>query len=354
MLKETILDEAIDPTVPDTWRASLVGEECEAYLCHMRLGHEPLPMKGRIRHLLDDGNMHEDDIVNRLVNGGFDVLYTGSEQLYVHCIDQDGIVINGHPDGVLKNVPKSLHSLDWADDGFSWDSTFHLLEITAPNNFAFKRYYNEHLRGVNWRKFVQTHLYIGSEELRDRMRCAVVIVKDKMTSTLYEEGLTYDHNVIDQTVEKLKRVNELVAGGKVSPARCIDWHRKSCRFRHLCFSDEEEPIPTGVGYLDADKLLEASQIREAVNSYLEAKSLEKEGKELNEEARTYLGEILDQYGVEGMFVDDIKIKWTGSRWSGIDTDTLKLKYPEIYQEVHIEKPTHFVSVLKPRGRSSDG
>jgi len=348
LLKETLLDEAVDPTVPDTWRASLVGEECETYLCRMRLGHQPLPMKGRVRHLLDDGNMHEDDVVNRLKNGGLDVLYTGDEQLYVHCVSQDGIVVNGHPDGVLRNVPKDLQKLDWADETFSWDSVYHLLEITAPNNFAFKRYYQEHLRGVNYRKFVQTHLYLGSEELRDRMRCSVVIVKDKMTSTLYEEGLTYDQSVIDTTIEKLKRVNALVAARKVSTQRCVDWHRKSCRFRELCFGSEEEEIPLGVGFLDADKLLEAVQLHEALDSYSKGKEFEVEGKELVEEARAYFGEILDQYGAEGMFIVQTKVKWTNSKWSGIDSDTLRLKYPEVYNEVHLEKPTHFISVLRTR------
>lgn len=349
MLKETIQDEVINPVVSNTWRASEAGELCEAYLCHMRLGHQPLAMKGRIRHLLDDGNMHEDDIVNRIKNGGIDVMYTGNNQLFVHCVNQDGIVINGHPDGLLRNVPVDLRKLDWQDEHFSWDSAWHLLEITAPNNFAFKRYYQEHLRGVNWRKFVQTHLYLGSEELRERVRCAVVVVKDKMTSTLYEEGLTYDKSVVDETVEKLKRVEALVAKGEVSSMRCTDWHKQSCRFRHLCFGEaEEEDRTSGIGYLDAVKLLEVVQLREALDSYIQGKEFESMGKEMAEEARAYLGEILDQYGAEGMFIDQTKVKWTNSRWSGIDTDTLKLKHPAVYEEVHVEKPVRFVSVLKVR------
>ncbi len=349
MLKETIQDEVINPVVGNTWRASEAGELCEAYLCHMRLGHQPLPMKGRIRHLLDDGNMHEDDVVNRLKNGGLDVLYTGDNQLYVHCMNGDGVIINGHPDGVLRNVPSDLRNLDWADEHFSWDSAFHLLEITAPNNFAFKRYYQEHLRGVNYRKFVQTHLYLGSEELRDKMHCAVVIVKDKMTSTLYEEGLTYDKSVVDETVEKLKRVEGLVSAGKVSTMRCVDWHKQSCRFRHMCFGEEQdESFPIGVGFVDADKLLEVSQIREALDSYVQGKEFESMGKEMTEEARAYIGELLDQYGVEGMFIGSTKAKWTNSKYSGIDTDTLKVRFPQVYEEVHYEKPTRFVSILKAR------
>ena len=348
MLKETLQDEIVDPVVGAAWRASEVGESCEAYLCHTRLGHQPLPMKGRIRHLLDDGNMHEDDIVRRLKNGGLDVLYTGEEQLYVHCVKYKDIIINGHPDGVLRRVPADLHQLDWADEHFSWDSTFHLLEITAPNNFAFKRYWHEHLRGVNWRKFVQTHLYLGSEELRDKMRCAVVVVKDKMSSTLYEEGLTFDGAVIDQTIEKLMRVTDLVAGGKVASMRCTDWHKDACKFRHLCFADVDmqgdENTSTTSGFLDADKLLEASQLHEALDAYVQGKEYESLAKELLPESRAYFGDVIDQYNAEGLIILGRKVKWTNSKYSGIDIDVLKAKYPAVYEEVYYSKPTTFITV----------
>ena len=350
MLRETIKDEVVDPVITDIWRASEVGELCEAYLCHVRLGNQPAKMPGRIRHLLDDGGLHEKDIVNRLKQGGFDTLYTGDDQLYVHCVDGD-VRINGHPDGLLRNIPEDLRRLDWADERFSWDSVYYLLEITAPNTFAYQRYSQEHLRGVNWRKFVQTHLYLGSEELRDKAHCAVVVVKNKMTSALYEEGLTYDKSIVDTTVEKLKRVEELVARNEVSSMRCSDWHKDNCKFRHLCFAEnevEDRTLPTH-GFLDADKLLEAQQLREALDAYVQGKEYESLAKELNEESRRYFGEIIDQYDAEGIFVNQRKVKWTNSSWSGIDTETLKLKYPDIYEEVHIVKPTHFISVGRGKG-----
>lgn len=350
MLKETIKDESIEPAVGDTWGASLAGEQCETYLCHMRMGHQPLPMAGRVRHLLDDGNMHEDDIVARLRVGGFDILYTGDNQLYLHCVRCDGIVINGHPDGVLRNVPLDLRTLDWADEHFSWDGTYQLLEITAPNHFAFQRYYQEHLKGVNWRKFVQTHLYLGSEELRPKMRCCVVIVKDKMTSTLYEEGLSFDQTIIDQTVEKLKRVEANVAIGRVPTMRCSDWHKESCRFRHICFGEEQEEHVLNEGFLDAAQLAEAVQLQEALDAYTQGKEFESASKDLTTSARDYIGEILDQHGAVGMHIGPAKAKWTTSKFSGIDGDTLKTKYPSIYEEVHYTHPTRFVSITRPRGK----
>jgi hypothetical protein len=344
VLKETLLAEVVNPVVSDIWRASEAGEPCEAYLCHMRLGHQPLPMEGRVRHLLDDGNMHEDDIVQRLKDSGLNILHTGEDQLYVHCVEGP-INISGHPDGMIKGVPEELRHLDWTDGGFSWDSPYHLLEITAPNTFAFERYGKEHLRGVNFRKFVQTHLYLGSRELRDKMHCAVVEVKNKMTSALYEEGLTFDQSVVDQTIERLKSVEELVAHGKVSSVRCRDWHKKLCKFRHLCFAEVEgDTVLRTAGFLDADKLLEAQQLREALDAYVQGKEYEQLAEELTLQSRAYFGEIIDQYEAEGIFVDGRKIKWVNSSWSGIDTETLKIKYPTVYEEVHIIKPTHYVGV----------
>ncbi len=349
MLKETIRDEVVEPVISDMWRASEAGEECEAYLCHTRLGHQPLPMKGRIRHLLDDGNVHEDDVVARIKNGGIDAQYTGDNQLYVHCVNEDGVIINGHPDGLLHKVPEDLRKLDWQDENFSWDSDWHLLEITAPNTFSFSKYYTAHLRGVNWRKFVQTHLYLGSEELCDRMRCAVVVVKNKMTSELYEEGLSYDKTVVTQTIEKLKRVQDYVARGEVSPMRCSDWHKDTCKFRHMCFSEEDLATRTPLeGLLDADKMLESRELHEALDSFMRGKEFLEVGKDLTEEAKAYFADILDSYGKQAVLIGQRKAKWTDSHWSGIDSDTLQLKYPVVYDEVHITKPTHFISVVAAR------
>jgi hypothetical protein len=349
LLKETILDEVVEPVISDMWRASEAGEECEAFLCHTRLGHQPLPMKGRIRHLLDDGNVHEDDVVARLKNGGIDAQYTGNDQMYVHCVNEGGVIINGHPDGLLHKIPVELRKLDWVDEHFSWDSDYHLLEITAPNTFSFAKYFIAHLEGVNPRKFVQTHLYLGSEELYDKMHCAVVIVKNKMTSELYEEGLTFNQAVIDRTIEKLKHVQDLVAKNQVSAKRCTDWHKDTCKFRQYCFNEEELTARAPIaGLLDADKLLESVELHQALDNFLQGKEFKDMGEGLIEEAKAYFADILDSYGKEAVLIGQKKAKWSDSHWSGIDSDTLELKYPTIYEEVHITKPTHFISVVGAR------
>jgi len=342
MLKETLQDEVIDPTISDVWRASLVGEPCEAYLCHTRLGHQPSKMEARVRHLLDDGKMHEGDVVARLINGGIDVRDAGEDQPYVHCIDGP-VKINGHPDGTLHNVPKELQKLDWADENFKW-TKHQVLEITANNGNVFRKYATEHMRGVNWRKYVQTHLYVGSIELRELTNYSVIVVKNKANSALYEEGLTYDKKIVDAVVEKLLRVEDLCSKGKVSSMRCDDWHMNTCRFAYLCYPNVVEELKPvmGKGFLDGEKLLEVQDLRDALALY----DLSKSHKIDYEESRAMMAEILDNYECEGVIIDGRKVVWQDSHYSGINNDMLKTNYPKVWEDVRVSKPTRFVSVRR--------
>ena len=133
------------PEVSSTFRASSAGE-CETFLCHERLGHEPAPFTGRVRHMLQDGVTHEHDIISRLRSAGITVLHSYVEgQAEVHCSSDP--LVSGHPDGVL-DIPKSREfTLDYADENFS-PSRFMLLEVTAPGHFTFLRLERSHLREI--------------------------------------------------------------------------------------------------------------------------------------------------------------------------------------------------------------
>ena len=107
MLKELIALDETHPEVSQVWRASEVGE-CETYLGHVRLGHEALPMPGRVKHLLHDGNVHERDVVTHLNAKGFRVLHsciTGQMSVQTDI----GLRVFGHPDGIL-DMPCLLYT----------------------------------------------------------------------------------------------------------------------------------------------------------------------------------------------------------------------------------------------------
>jgi len=346
VLKQLIAADIREPTVTEGFRASEVGE-CEAFLCHLRLGHSALPFTGRVRHMLDDGLMHEHDIVNRIRSKGFKVMHSYSErQLLVHCYGKDGVTVVGHPDGIL-DIASQEFELDYADEKFRFGSRFYGLEVTAPNHFSFMRVERGHLRSEMWRKFIQIQMYLNSEELRTYGDCMVAVIKNKNTSALYEEGVSLDASVVTETVEKLKRVGDFVSRNQVSPFRCDDWRRHYCRYRELCFGEvaPEGILPTE-GILEGESLSEAEQLLEGAQLWLKGKSLEGDAKELIEEARALFGDTIAEYSAKGLIVGQVKAMMIDSIRKSIDLDMLKLKYPEVYEQIVEDKPSRYLRVAK--------
>lgn len=346
MLKELIAEDIREPVVTDEWRASEVGE-CETFLCHLRLGHPALPFTGRVRHMLDDGLMHEHDVVDRIRGKGFKVLHSYSEgQLLVYCYDKGGLGVIGHPDGILDVEPHRF-DLDYADEHFQPGRRFYGLEVTAPNHFAFLRVERNHLRSEMWRKFVQIQMYLNSEELRSYGDCLVAVIKNKNTSALYEEGISLDTRVVAETVEKLKSVTDLVSRNQVSPYRCDDWRRHYCRYRELCFGEVvPEVVPATAGILEGESLSEAEQLLEAAQLWLKGKGLEDDAKELIEEARALFGDTIAEYGAKGLTVGQIKAIMIDSSRRSIELDILKRKYPEVYDAMVEEKLSRYLRVAR--------
>ncbi len=349
MLKELIAEDVREPTTSEEWRASEVGE-CEAFLCHLRLGHLALPFTGRVRHMLDDGLMHEHDIVNRIRSKGFKVLHSYSEgQLLVHCYDEGGITVLGHPDGVLDAVPPQFE-LDYADESFRFGHRFYGLEVTAPNHFAFMRVVRSHLRSEMWRKFTQVQMYLNSEELRSYGDCMVAVIKNKNTSALYEEGISLDVSVVADTIEKLKHVGGFVSRNQVSPYRCGDWRRHYCRYRELCFGEAVSSFSApGTSILEGESLAEAGQLLEAADLWLKGKGLEDDSKELIEEARALFGDTIAEYGAKGLTVAQVKAMMVEPMTprKSIEFDVLKQRYPEVYAAMVAEElPNPYLRVSR--------
>ena len=346
MLKELIAKDIKEPTTTDEFRASEVGE-CETFLCHLKLGHPALPFTGRVRHMLDDGLMHEHDVVDRIRSKGFKILHSYVEgQVLVHCYNKDGLTVVGHPDGILDVVPQGF-GLDYADEAFRFGQRFYGLEVTAPNHFAFMRIEREHLRSEMLRKFIQVQMYLNSEELRTYSDCMIAVVKNKNTSALYEEGISLDPTLVADTIEKLKRVGDYVSRGQVSSHRCDDWRRYYCRYRELCFG---EPVGAEVvspaGILEGESLSEAEQLLEAEKLWLKGKGLEDDAKELIEEARALFGDTISEYGAKGLIVRQVKAMMVDSVRRSIDLDILKQKYPEVYEQMVEDKLSRYLRVSR--------
>jgi len=285
--------------------------------------------------MLQDGVTHEHDIVDRLRAAGITVLHSYVDgQTEVHCSTDP--LVSGHPDGVLDITRREEFALDYADENFA-SSRFMLLEITAPNHFTFLRLVRSHLREVLWRKYVQIMMYLNSEEIRSYGSCAVVIVKNKNTSALYEEGISLDALVVSDTLEKLKRVESTVVEGKVSDFRCNDWRRNYCRYRRLCFGEEEQVTPVSGDILKGESLSEVETLKDVAEVWRKGKLLKLEGEDLIADSRDQFAEIIRQYGCKGLTIADVRALMIEAGTNRrTNYDLLHQKYPDVYDSVVVE------------------
>jgi hypothetical protein len=251
----------------------------------------------------------------------------------------------GHPDGILSLPPDRLEAfpLDYADENFK-PARFMTLEITAPGHFPFLRLQKQHFREAWWRKFVQIQMYLNSEKIRELTGSSscLVIVKNKNTSELYEEGISLDKSVVLETVDKLKKVEDLAAAGKVSDFRCNDYRQSYCRYRHLCFGAVEEPKVFPADVLKGESLKEAEELKEAVAVWRKGKELEADGKDMVQDARDLFAQLIVEYGCRGITMEDVKGLMVSKTSRRTNFDLLKTKYPEVYKEVVSEEHSSYV------------
>jgi len=333
MLKELITEEVLEPEQTGVFRASQAGM-CETFLCHQMLGHEALPIPGRIRHVLDDGRTHERDIVTRLLNKGIEVKHSCVDgQVEVCCVARP--YVNGHPDGIMR-TPKKAFDLDYADANFK-PGKFLLLEITAPNHFTYLRLVKQHLQEALYVKYVQVQLYLCSPEVKSYGTCAVVVVKNKNTSALYEEGVSFNQDVVLHEITKLRHVEALVARNQVSEFRCDDWRKDTCRYRQLCFVEEEEPtfVPTGEHMiLKGETLAEAQLLLETAGAWRRGKELKDEGEELIQDSREQFRQVIEDYACKGLTVQDVRAMMVEEGITrSCDFDKLQHEFPDAYATV---------------------
>lgn len=324
----------------------MVGNPCETFLCHTRLNSElGEPIRGRVSHMLEDGNLHERDVVKRCVDSGYKILHSYREgQLTLKIPLGDKLSVSGHPDGILWCGSKTF-DLDRVDPLFKFGCRYYLLEVTAPNHYAFQRVVKDGLKEQNFQKYIQIQLYLMSDRVKEYTNGGCVcVVKNKNTTALYEEGVAFHQENIDELMERLERVTSLTKQGRISDYRCDDSRKSWCKYHKLCFEKVDFVSTATKGILDGRSLKESEQLFGVAAMWRRGKILAKEGEELVEEAREEFRKVIEDYGAEGLVVDDVKAKMIDSTSRSCDYDTLKLKSPDLYNEVVIVKPTRYVRV----------
>jgi hypothetical protein len=259
------------------------------------------------------------------------------------AVSLDGYV-SGHPDGIL-DVPMKDFSLDSFDERFRKGQRYYLLEVTAPNHFSFQRIAHDGLKAALHQKYVQLQIYLATPEVSHYANCCIVEVKNKNTSELYEEGISYDQETVTIAIERAKRVDEMTSKGIVSTYRCDDWRMNTCRYRELCFPEELGLVPSmRTDILRGESLTEVEELRGAAEMWHKGKDMSTDGKDLVEEARDYFRSIVEEYGARGLTVGDVKAMMVESIRRSIPMDILKQKYPDVYEELLTTEPSRYIRV----------
>jgi hypothetical protein len=177
-------------------------------------------------------------------------------------------------------------------------------------------------------------------------KSCVLVAKDKNNTELYEEGISFQLRIIDDLIARLHRVNNLVKQGKLSDYRCDDARKRWCRYRKLCFDRVEDTPLVTQGILDGRTLKEVTQLLGISAMWHRGKDLEAESEELVEEARMELQQIVEDYGAEGVVIDDIRGKMIDSTSRSCDYKLLQQRAPDLYDEVVTTKPKRYIDVRR--------
>jgi len=224
------------------------------YLNFKHLDDEPFDAESRLR--MKNGKWQEMEVLEDLRRAGFQLKFTGSNQLTVVVGP-----VRGRPDGLI-----------------TVDSREDLLEVKAMSIGPYTSLKQKGLQEAHPGYFCQVQLYMASDELRDRVSGCWFYVKHKDSCRPYdvfiEKDLVYSKPIIEF-------VTEIVNGAEISkPAECP----LPAQCRHTIFCQGVEIFDTsGIKIADIPAIVE---------KWLEGQFHLAMGKELNEEARTLLKQVL--------------------------------------------------------------
>lgn len=237
------------------------------YLNYHHLDDEQFDPESRLR--MKNGKWQEMEILEDIRRAGFSVKNTGTNQMTVHVGKSQ---IAGRPDGLIV--------VDGRED---------LLEIKA---MSLAMYTNLKQKGIDAFPSYkcQAQLYQASEELRSRVKGTWLYVKHKDSCRPYDIFLERDEAYSKPIIEF---VDEIVLGKAEVPRPEKPYELcSSCRHKHHCWSET---------------ILDTSGIKtltkpEVVQQWLEARFHLEVGKQLEDEVRVLMKEMLG--GNDVLYLED--------------------------------------------------
>lgn len=257
------------------------AESCPRQQAYVILDYEQdYPDTGRSQMAMDDGNLHEADVVNRLLQAGYRCWNYTEDQTMVH-FENRGVRFRGHPDLYMETPEGEVLGVElkaYRDEIFK-AFVQGALEI-APGVYSVTNY--DRLTKRPWPLMGQIQLYLhSSESVHLGVERWALLMKNKNTAELAECIVTKDTEYIDNLINKWKGFWGLIQAGRL-PERHFSDDSTECRrcvFRQKCWGLKEIPDVDGNEVIHVDGLSTAASLRR------EGQILKKSSEEMLEEAR---------------------------------------------------------------------
>ena len=243
---------------------SQVGD-CARKLTYIALGYTPEPIPARTQRIFALGNKGEDILAEEITKRG----YILSEQQR----EIDVLGVKGHIDGII-------------DHKYLWECKTANSRSFRKNKSGIKKnspqYYDQ----------VQSYLHGLYKQNLNIFKCFFTIL-NKDTSEIYQEIIPYDQNQILNILDKISFIQGHIDRKELCPIpEGLAWQCGYCQFAKYC---KEKP-----GYHPEQQeyqVIDSPDLQDAMDLYTEASEMEKDAKELRDDAKAVFSEFIPGPGI---------------------------------------------------------
>ncbi|KKN68713.1 hypothetical protein LCGC14_0449040 [marine sediment metagenome] len=292
------------------WTSSQLGCERRCFLIARGIEGDFVEMA-----VTDEGRLHEDDVIAKLQVKGI-IVYDRQVELR-----HPTLPLRGHPDGRVIVSPELAAAILSADT--------YLLDVKSMDR-AF------YLKAIKDFKGNFPHLYRqlqGYSLMSDDHESIYVPIKNRATGEIHELVLAPD----EEEWIKIETMITLLSNANSDPnfdykylhcpsAESISG--KYCSYRNVGMCEHQTNIPD----------VTDAEVVQALSSYEEGKTLNKQGEERKDSAKKTMIAYLKNNGVTSMKIGNKIVMVTKEGRRSCDLDKLKELAPDIYKLVAEETP----------------
>ncbi len=301
------------PLKPGVLRMSM-AEACTRRTAYEFLGYEPATSEDdEVRSIvMQDGTLHEQDIVRRLLMKGFNIWNYGDGQTWV-TVERDGLFWRGHPD-LFVEVEGKYYGLDvkaYRDEIFK--RCVATADEVQPGRFVI----NDPMVMAegSFPVMGQMQLYLHSEKARAlKVSDWIVVIKNKNTAELAECIIPQMDDYLDRIGEHWKGFWSSMAVKRL-PRRNHEKNTIVCRycaFQQQCWGVLKTLREGSVEIVDEELVKRALLWREG-------KKFKSASEVRIELARLAFEEAAILHKVRRLSIDDLKVVVSDRSRTGLDT-----------------------------------